>query len=509
MPKTSHVYVLFHRSEPRLKIGKANTVSIRAHDVIGDDIDRARSYFIGVRSARAAHKLESSLHYAFSAWRIDGLPQNLDGRTEWFSTLCSVRLRDYIEANLDLFRGVIFDGVTQPSTTTRPVSHCMPSLSFVSKRTNGFSTKLLFVPKHDFAFSKPAELLAMEVVSGEFGKVSRKLYNRLLQLSAKRCHELMLAGVAPTVDVIHESTLSSLVAHMPGKPSQWSSTATRHLKELQFTQVVWISTGGDAAKAGLGVANLLSMVEVIQGGKGIPSRVRWKLPQNVLESLINPSTLASLDLSVMGSLRSYAAIALYEFCSLYKKNKSMRTCAKPPEWWVSVISPRGARTKSRNPCCEEPGSHTMPSTSREWRKLKFDAVMDAVSEINMKTDLLVELQESRLGKSVFEVQFVVTRKQMLQTESCATSDTAANIDTRHESTEGGSTYSLEKKHVESLGRPEQEGLAAVALERLKALGMATPAILRAYENHLAGGPLTGVLLGEVTRQHLATLSTTS
>lgn len=438
----------------------------------------------------------------------------------------------------------------------------------------------------DPTFTKPNELLVMVPVVGKLSPVSRKLFNALLYSGGDEYRTRLDSGSPMRAEETFEAKLSDLVAHLPGEASDWSSNASAHLLEMKRTEVMWQSIDRNADTSEWGVMNLLSQAEILKKGKAL--YVRWAFPPRVLSALKDPAFFTRLNLEIVGSLRSYAAIALYEICSRYRTNPSGLTCSQPPDWWVEALTARSVRP----PPPTGRGKSAVPvdleqKPRREWRKVKSESVLDAIKEINAKSDLEIELIEERSGKAVSRVQFAVRRKRRLVPvgqgvaadiieKAVALNISAADIASIARSVRGGpdvlraalkklaeraaredlvplsntlaylkvilgdldeyvevvesppptttpteqpailprstetagivdvseTPESLARKQVESLARPEQEELAAVAIEWMKEKRLATASVMHAYAKYLSGGPLAGVLLGEMTRQHL-------
>jgi hypothetical protein len=111
---TAFVYLLWHATEPRFKIGKALNISNRAKQLGGAQFDFGRSKALRLADCTEAHRLERTLHRAFHAYRIppgNAAPTQYptlrgakqDGDTEWFSATCWERLRLFLEQTQDLF----------------------------------------------------------------------------------------------------------------------------------------------------------------------------------------------------------------------------------------------------------------------------------------------------------------------------------------------------------------------------------------------------------------------
>ena len=428
----------------------------------------------------------------------------------------------------------------------------------------------------------------MVPVVGKLSPVSRKIFNALLFKGGGVYRDKLQAGAPMLAEETFEARLSDLVSHLPGEAADWSSNARIHLMEMLRTEVVWQSIDKNADVEGWGAMNLLSQAEVEKRGGAL--YVRWSFPPRVLAALKDPAFYTRLDLDIMGSLRTYAAIALYEICSRYRTNPTGLTCNQPPDWWVEALTARGtrgagARTKGRAGRDED--FEARPK--REWRKVKSESVIDAIAEINAKTDLEIDLIEKRTGKAVSSVQFSVRRKrqlvlagegippdilekatalgisvqeiagvlksvaggpEVLRAGLMKVSDRArrddlapvdsplaylrrvleefsqyvapvdnmqpplkrgfANIPTSPPFLERDGVVdvvetaaSRTRKLVEELPRAEQLTLAEEAFQSMKKKGLATAAISQAYARYEGGGPLVGVLLGEMVRLYLA------
>lgn len=105
----SHVYILAHKFEPIIKIGKAISIAARAAAFGLDVIDFDRSLGILVGSDASALRLERILHLTFDDWRV---PQNdalrdhgvaNSGSTEWFLSECRERLDAFINSNKQFY----------------------------------------------------------------------------------------------------------------------------------------------------------------------------------------------------------------------------------------------------------------------------------------------------------------------------------------------------------------------------------------------------------------------
>lgn len=437
--------------------------------------------------------------------------------------------------------------------------------------------------------TKPNDLLVMVPVVGKLSPVSRKLFNSLLFVGGNEYRARLASGRPMLADERFEARLSDLVAYLPGEASDWSSNAREHILEMFRVEVIWESIDRNVGISKLEAMHLIE--DAVIEKCGTATYVQWKFPVTVLSHLKEPAFFTRLDLETIGTLRTYAAVALYEICARYKTNPSGLTCSQAPDWWVEALTARSLRpappkAKGKGAINDEPEL----KPRREWRKVKSESVLDAIHEINTKTDLEIELIEKRTGKAVSAVQFAVRRKRKelasaplgappeLLERAVRLGISAPDIATSVRSARGGAEVvkaamtkleertarddlrplanslaylkaiigemdqfvhtsgeqapppdnntvsqtqmrralapaanvedaketpeSLARKKIEALSRQEQEALAATAIDSMRSKGIATAAVLHAYAKYQAGGPLAGVLLGQMIREYL-------
>lgn len=253
--------------------------------------------------------------------------------------------------------------------------------------------------------AKPNELLVMIPTAGRLSPLSRKLFNELLFEGGRQFQARLERGEPMLAEETFEARLASLTANLPGAPSSWTTAAKNHFHEMMSTLVEWESVDKTTLTEEWGEMPLLSVSKIIKRGNDL--FVQWAFPPEVLVALKDPAFYTKLNLQYVGQLRTYAAISLYEICSRYRTNPSGVTCVQPPDWWVEALSGRSVRVVTGRKLRDAP-----PQPKREWRKVKSESVLDAIEEINSKTDLTIQLIEKRTGRAVTAVQFGVQRKRM-------------------------------------------------------------------------------------------------
>ncbi len=234
---------------------------------------------------------------------------------------------------------------------------------------------------------KPHEMIVMVPRSTRVTLTGRRIYNVLLQVSQAR---LAAMQSMPPADFMFEAPLPAIL-RTTGSSGSDRMAAKRYLKEMRGLEVDWESTApGDGPKwKGFSMLSEVS-IEVRSG----ENWVCWSYPPTIMAALRDPARWARLDLNVLASLSTYAAVALYEICARYRDNPSGVTSRKPASWWADALSQTPAG-----------------SERREWRKFKNEKIRQAVDEINNETDLEIAVVEHKQGRAVAEVQFSVRRKR--------------------------------------------------------------------------------------------------
>lgn len=240
--------------------------------------------------------------------------------------------------------------------------------------------------EQESALRKPHEMIVMIPRSAHLTLTARRIYAVLLQTSQLRLAQLQ---AMPAADFMFEAPLAAILKATGSKGGERMS-AKRYLIQMRSTEVDWESTApGDGVKW-RGFTMLSEVALEIRGGQ---NWVQWSFAPSIMAALMDPERWARIDLEILASLDSYAAIALYEICARYRSSPGMLTSRKPPEWWTVALS-------------STPGGD-----NREWRKFKNERVKRAIDEVNSKSDMNIDLIEHKKGRELSEVQFSVLPKE--------------------------------------------------------------------------------------------------
>ena len=257
--------------------------------------------------------------------------------------------------------------------------------------------------KDSITLRKPNVTLVMVPRVGKLTPVARKMYNVILHLTQQQVCESRAEGRAIDATHLFSARLEHIVRPINNGDSDTRTIAKQHLREMRRIEVDW-----EAPDALTGVI-WNSMGLLSQAKLEIINNVTWAfwaLPPDILKEVSDPARYTPMNLTYMASLKSYAAIALYEICLRYKDNLNGLTSKNPPAWWVDALT--------NVPAEKDPATGIVKR--REWRKLKHEMVLKAIEEINEHTNLTISLMEFKEGKAVVAVQFVVQKKKNEETK---------------------------------------------------------------------------------------------
>lgn len=168
----------------------------------------------------------------------------------------------------------------------------------------------------------------------------------------------------------------------------------KHFVALRSFTVEWNTRTDDDATI-WGASGLIEEPRVISSKNG-PTIVTWRLSSEIKEKLIDPQGFYTrFNLEMMTKLRLGGSIALYEICSRYANNSDNRemglTAKEPVDQWIPKIV---GTTR----------------TSYEYRFFKRSILNPAIEEVNENTDITVFLKESKTGKKITDLQFLIKKK---------------------------------------------------------------------------------------------------
>jgi hypothetical protein len=241
-------------------------------------------------------------------------------------------------------------------------------------------------------FRKTNEAIGLRVSEGRLSLLSRKLFNVMVY----HAQQLRVPGEnAPIATEAAKKYFWIPLAEV-ARDAAYDSNDTEklkvHLEELQNIRVhmedgiQWTSQ------------RLVSAVSLVNPA-GLKKRggqlwFGFAFPPEVATLVMSPGSYTKLAIYYQTLLRSGASLALYELCRRYLTNPSKVTSRQEWEWWYGALT-------------GNPITDAIP----QYKYFKRDVIKPAVAEINMVTDINVELIEHTQGRKVVALQFRVEQAQ--------------------------------------------------------------------------------------------------
>lgn len=241
-------------------------------------------------------------------------------------------------------------------------------------------------------FRKTNEAIGLRVSEGRLSLLSRKIFNVMVY----HAQRVRVKGENAPIDTEAAKKYFWIpladVARDAAYDSKDTELLKEHVQELQNIRIYsedaiqWTSE------------RLVSSVKLVNP-KGLNKKggMLWfgfAFPPEVESMVMSPGSYTKLSVYYQALLRSGASLALYEICRRYATNPSKVTNRADWEWWYGALT--------GNPVRE-----ALP----EYKYFKRDVIKPAIAEINMVTDISVELIEHKQGRKVAALQFKVTPVQ--------------------------------------------------------------------------------------------------
>lgn len=225
--------------------------------------------------------------------------------------------------------------------------------------------------------AKANEAIAIRPKRGRLTLLSRRIYNALLYHSQRQ-------GVD---EPVYQLALSELIGD-----ARFNSNNTEllksHLRDMQATTIEW-STSASGQRRWVS-SQLLGTVTIEEQGRGRPTVVTWRYPEEIKERLVRPHQYTRVLLEISGQMRSYSAAVLYEIGARYLTSPGRLTMREDVVWWAAVLTGRSDITEV------------------DYRFLKRDVISKALAEVEaLCEDFSLELVEHKQGRRIEEIQFRV------------------------------------------------------------------------------------------------------
>lgn len=241
-------------------------------------------------------------------------------------------------------------------------------------------------------FRKTNEAIGLRVSEGRLSLLSRKIFNVMVY----HAQRIRTKGENAPIDSEVAKNYYWIPLAELARDAAYDSRDTELLKEqVQELQNIRIFSE-DAIQ--WTSERLVSSVKLVNP-RGLKKQggMLWfgfAFPPEVESMVMTPGSYTKLSVYYQAMLRSGASLALYEICRRYATNPSKVTNRADWEWWYGALT-------------GNPVGEALP----EYKYFKRDTLKYAISEINMVTDINVELIEHKQGRRVASLQFRVTPAQ--------------------------------------------------------------------------------------------------
>ncbi|CAM3765983.1 replication initiation protein [Polaromonas hydrogenivorans] len=253
------------------------------------------------------------------------------------------------------------------------------------------------MPSVSLTFKKPNSALVMMPKVGKLTAISRKLFNVLLNVTQRQVAQFQKDGLG-VLPVRFKAKLSDLVDPVEVGESNLLSQSKKSFREMRRVELDWEAPDANSEIIFRSMSLLSEVTFTKEAGKGV-IYVEWAFPPSLMDVIVDPSRFTPIDITQLARLKTYTAVALYEIASRYRNNPSGLTSEQDMDWWISALSQSAAPI---DPITKLP-------KPRGWSKFKDDSLNAAIQEINLKSDLIVELLEKKTGRKLTSAQFKVSR----------------------------------------------------------------------------------------------------
>jgi hypothetical protein len=241
-------------------------------------------------------------------------------------------------------------------------------------------------------FRKTNEAIGLRVSEGRLSLLSRKIFNVMVYHAQRIRNKGENAPIDTEVAKNYYWIPLSELARDAAYDSRDTELFKEQVQELQNIRIFsedaiqWTSE------------RLVSSVKLVNP-RGLKKQggMLWfgfAFPPEVESMVMAPGSYTKLSVYYQALLRSGASLALYEICRRYATNPSRVTNRSEWEWWYGALT-------------GNPVSDSIP----EYKYFKRDVLKYAITEINMVTDINVELIEHKQGRRVAALQFKVVPAQ--------------------------------------------------------------------------------------------------
>jgi hypothetical protein len=245
--------------------------------------------------------------------------------------------------------------------------------------SKGAQIALFQQPEVPEPFKKAVQAIHVSPVGGALTLQQRRLFNALIKNAIE--HRLGEAGSVDTFQISIPEMMSNLAL---------TTKDTGYIKEtaksLMRTVVDWDQLNSDGTATWTGST-------LLAGAKITGSLLSYSFAPQIREELLNPERYAMIDMRIAKLFRRAHSLALWENTVRYER-VGITARIPLPVFRNLILGREESETKYK-----------------EYKIFKRAVLNPCIAEICEVSDHNVELVEHKVGRSVSEVQFKITRKE--------------------------------------------------------------------------------------------------
>jgi hypothetical protein len=267
----------------------------------------------------------------------------------------------------------------------------------VTKKNKSRTKEIATLESSDMKeFRKTNEAIGLRVVEGNLTLLSRKVFNVMMY----HAQEMKVPGLNAPINTPAAKKYFWIPLSDLARDAAYDSKDVKHLKGLlEDMQNIKLLMENERQWTSERLVSSVTLVNP-EGFNKHSGQVwfGYAFPPEVHEQVMAPSTYTRLSIVYQSSLKSGSALALYEICRRYATNPSKMTFVQTFEHWYGIIT-------------GNPIDIDIPPV---YKYFKRDVLKPAIAEINMLTDIHVELIEHKNGRRVEKLQFRVEQTKQAQ-----------------------------------------------------------------------------------------------
>jgi len=253
--------------------------------------------------------------------------------------------------------------------------------------SKGSQIALFQQPEVPEPFKKAVQAIHVSPVGGALTLQQRRLFNALIKNAIE--HRMGQAGSVDTFQISIPEMMSNLAL---------TTKDTGYIKEtaksLMRTVVDWDQLNSDGTATWTGST-------LLAGAKITGSQLSYSFAPQIREELLNPERYAMIDMRIAKLFRRAHSLALWENTVRYER-VGITARIPLPVFRNLILGREESETKYK-----------------EYKIFKRAVLNPCIAEICDVSDHMLELIEHKIGRSVADLQFKITRKEQAAQEEDA------------------------------------------------------------------------------------------